>query len=79
MLPAGDSELRYSFPMLPLRPGPYTWIVSLYEEAVEIDAWECTPELTIATESFGHMRDEWAGIMNLPSSFSVLSGTRARA
>ncbi len=79
MLPAGDSELRYSFPMLPLRPGPYTWIVSLYEEAVEIDAWECTPELTIATESFGHMRDEWAGIMNLPSNFSVLSGTRARA
>ena len=72
-LPAGDSELRYSFPMLPVRPGPYSWIVSLYEGGAEVDAWECIPEMIVATESVGHMRDEWVGVVNIPTTFCVES------
>src|SRR5258708_32590511 len=31
----GEHEFRYTFPMLPLRPGPYSWQVSLYDEGDE--------------------------------------------
>ena len=49
--PAGKHDLCYTFPMLPLRPGPYAWLVSLYDEGVEeVDAWECLPEMIVATE-----------------------------
>ena len=33
-LPVGLHEFRYQFPMMPLRPGPYSWLVSLYDDSV---------------------------------------------
>jgi lipopolysaccharide transport system ATP-binding protein len=67
----GEHELQHTFPMLPLRPGPYSWHVSLYEDQEEIDAWECVPEMIVATEIHQHPSDEWNGIMNLPAQFEV--------
>ena len=70
-LEPGVHELRYSFPMLPVRPGPYSWAVSLYEEGQLLDAWECLPEMIVATENFQHRYDHWSGVLNIPSKFSI--------
>jgi len=74
----GEHELWYSFPTLPLRPGAYTWLVSLYDGGELLDAWECTPDMVVATEPLTHNRDEWAGLLNLPSVFTVRSSSGSR-
>jgi lipopolysaccharide transport system ATP-binding protein len=70
-LEVGEHELDHTFPMLPLRPGPYTWQVSLYEGGQEVDNWECLPEMIVATETYQHPSDEWNGVLNLPARFAV--------
>ncbi|HYL84935.1 MAG TPA: ABC transporter ATP-binding protein [Candidatus Angelobacter sp.] len=70
-IPPGVHEFCYKFPMLPLKPGPYAWLVSLYEDQEEIAAWDCVPEMIVATENYQHPRDEWAGILNLPITLDV--------
>lgn len=70
-LQPGRHELRYTFPMLPLRPGPYFWQVSLHQDGQCFDAWDCLPEMIVATENHQHRRDEFNGVMNLPSSFEI--------
>jgi lipopolysaccharide transport system ATP-binding protein len=68
----GEYGFRYTFPMLPLRPGAYAWRVSLYEEGGElIDYIDCLPEMIVALDPQTHYRDEWAGILNVPSNFQI--------
>jgi lipopolysaccharide transport system ATP-binding protein len=68
----GKHDLCYTFPMLPLRPGPYAWQVSLYDEGTEeVDAWDCLPEMVVATETHQHQFDNWNGILNMPSRFEI--------
>jgi lipopolysaccharide transport system ATP-binding protein len=67
----GVHGLTYEFPHLPLRPGSYTWRVSLFDEAGLVDDWECLPEMVVATPPVTHPRDEWAGLLNIPTHFSV--------
>ena len=57
--------------MLPVRPGPYSWLVSLYEDGDEIDFWEGVPGMVVATESYQHRDDSWNGILNVPSRFEL--------
>jgi lipopolysaccharide transport system ATP-binding protein len=73
----GEHHFTYTFPMLPLRPGPYNWVVSLYEDGQLLDLWDCTPDMIVATENYQHHRDEWNGILNLPSQFEIDSKTEA--
>jgi len=75
-LEMGSHEFRYTFPMLPVRPGPYRWHVSLYDDGKLIDALECLPEMIVATENYQHSRDEWNGVLNVPCRFEVLEGVR---
>jgi lipopolysaccharide transport system ATP-binding protein len=70
-LDVGQHEFCHTFPMLPLRPGPYTWLVSLYDEGDEVDSWECLPEMLVATEIHQHPSDEWNGILNIPARFEL--------
>jgi len=74
-LEPGVHVLSHTFPSLPLRPGPYQWQVSIWDNREKLDFWECVPEMTIATEIHQHYRDEWNGILNIPSQFEV-RGTR---
>ena len=67
----GAHELSYVFPYLPLRPGNYFWQLSLWEHEVQVDMWEALPPLVIATQNYQHWRDEWNGVLNLPSTFSA--------
>lgn len=66
----GQFELNYNFPCLPLRPGNYSWMLSLWSDGQNIDMWDAAPELLIATENYQHSRDEWSGFLNVPTSFS---------
>jgi lipopolysaccharide transport system ATP-binding protein len=68
---AGQHEFRYTFPVLPLRPGPYTWLVSLYHQGELLDAWDCVPEMIVAIPNYQHKYDEWNGVLNIPSDFCV--------
>jgi hypothetical protein len=70
-LHCGVHELRYTFPLLPLRPGPYHWQVSLYDEHGLVDLWDCIPEMIIAAENHQHPMDQWSGILNIPCEFAL--------
>ncbi len=71
LLDVGERQLCHTFPMLPLRPGLYTWLVALYERGDPIDIWDCVPEMMVATENFQHPQDQWSGILNIPVGFEV--------
>jgi len=70
-LGVGERQLCHTFPMLPLRPGLYTWLVAFYEQVEPIDVWDCLPEMMVATDNFQHPQDRWAGILNMPVGFEV--------
>jgi len=70
-LEPGLHSFAYTFPMLPLRPGAYSWQVSLWEEGELLDLWDCLPEVNIATQVLQHSKDEWNGILNIPCEFSM--------
>jgi ABC-type polysaccharide/polyol phosphate transport system ATPase subunit len=66
-LEPGLHRISYAFPYLPLRPGPYFWQVSLWQEHELFDLWDCLPEMVVATPNLQHPRDEWTGMLNVPS------------
>ncbi|HET6145801.1 MAG TPA: polysaccharide ABC transporter ATP-binding protein [Candidatus Acidoferrales bacterium] len=70
-LEPGLHSFAYSFPMLPIRPGPYSWQVSLWEDGELLDLWDCLPEINIATQVLQHSKDEWNGILNIPYEFTI--------
>lgn len=65
----GRHSLSHTFPMLPLRPGAYQWQVSLWDGGAKLDMWDCAPEMMVISEGQQHYRDEWNGILNIPSEF----------
>ncbi len=65
----GIHILSYTFPILPLRPAPYQWQVTIWEQGEMLDLWDCLPELNVATEIHQHHMDQWNGILNLPADF----------
>jgi lipopolysaccharide transport system ATP-binding protein len=71
-LEAGEYAFYHTFPMLPLRPGSYTWLVTLYDEGDQlIDSWYCDPEMIVATDGHQAPYDQWNGILNLPTNFEA--------
>jgi lipopolysaccharide transport system ATP-binding protein len=73
-LEPGVHEFCYTFPTLPLKPGPYSWQVSFWENGKVLDMWDCVPDMIIATEGHQHPQDEWNGILNVPCQFEVCGG-----
>jgi len=76
-LEAGVHDFVYQFPLLPLRPGIYTWNVSFFDRQELFDVGDLTPEFHVLTPSFQHPLDEWSGLINLPSEFTVHSRSTA--
>jgi hypothetical protein len=70
-LQPGFYRISYRFPSLPLRPGPYFWQVSLWQDDEMFDLWDCLPEMIVATPNFQHARDEWSGVLNVPSEMRL--------
>jgi lipopolysaccharide transport system ATP-binding protein len=76
-LGAGAHDLIYDFPMLPLKPGIYTWMVSFFDRDELIDKGDLAPDFHVVTPSFQHQFDEWTGLINLPSDFRVRPNSTA--
>jgi len=74
---AGMHDLIYEFPLLPLKPGVYTWMVSFFDREELIDSGDVAPEFHVVTPSFQHPRDEWSGLLNLPSEFTLRPSSAA--
>jgi len=51
--------------------------VSVYTDNGLIDLWDCLPELVIATDPVTHYRDEYAGILNMPTTFECVDLRRS--
>jgi lipopolysaccharide transport system ATP-binding protein len=71
-LTAGEHELRHTFPMLPVRPGLYNWLATLYDGFDLVDWWHCGPEMVVSAHSYQSTFDAWHGILNMPSKFEVV-------
>jgi lipopolysaccharide transport system ATP-binding protein len=76
-LGAGAHDFIYDFPLLPLKPGIYTWMVSFWDGEELIDMGDLDPEFHVVMPSFQHQRDEWSGLLNLPSEFTVRPSSAA--
>jgi ABC-type polysaccharide/polyol phosphate transport system ATPase subunit len=69
----GVHSVLIELPSLPLRPGSYALLLSLFNrgnnltggEVIEI--WHATPRLRIETPPLTHPQDEWAGVLNVPA------------
>jgi ABC-type polysaccharide/polyol phosphate transport system ATPase subunit len=70
-LEPGVYELIHTLPGLPLQPGAYSWKVSMIDDHGMFEVWDCVPELALCTKPMTHRRDEFAGLLNLPSEFSI--------
>jgi lipopolysaccharide transport system ATP-binding protein len=70
-LEVGEREFSHTFAMLPLRPGSYNWLATLYDEGELVDWWECVPDMVVATDVYQHPSDEWSGVLNLPTTFGI--------
>jgi lipopolysaccharide transport system ATP-binding protein len=76
-LDVGSHDLIYDFPLLPLKPGIYTWMVSFWDREELIDKGDLAPEFHVVIPSFQHQYDEWTGLINLPSEFTVRPSSAA--
>jgi len=80
-LPAGLQELSLKVPLLPLRPGVYTLVCSLFNRGNNltggqlVDHWYATPPLTVDSAPLAHPQDRWAGVLNVPAELQVLQGS----
>jgi ABC-type polysaccharide/polyol phosphate transport system ATPase subunit len=70
-LEVGCHELTHELSELPLKPGAYSWRVTLWDENELVDLWEAVPDLLVGTQPLTHWLDEWAGILNIPSRFRL--------
>jgi len=61
----------YELATLPLRPGAYSWLLTLYDENGLVDFWEGLPEMLVATSPLSLSSDEWAGFLNLPYKVEI--------
>jgi len=77
-LEPGVFEFVYDLAVLPLKPGPYRWRVSLYDEHRQVDVWNCCPDMLIDTEHHGHPYDGWAGLLNVPNQFAIYDEAGSR-
>jgi lipopolysaccharide transport system ATP-binding protein len=78
-LDTGTHEFIYDFPLLPLKPGIFTWNVSFWARDELIDLGDLAPEFQVVIPSFQHQFDEWTGLLNLPSVFKVRSTSGAHS
>jgi ABC-type polysaccharide/polyol phosphate transport system ATPase subunit len=70
-LESGEHAFFHTFPMLPLRSGLYTWVVTLLDDGKVIDSWDCEPDMAVSAENYQTPYDEWMGILNLPVRFET--------
>jgi ABC-type polysaccharide/polyol phosphate transport system ATPase subunit len=85
MLEPGLQQLRITLPYLPLRPGTYTILSSLFNDGNNLtggqmlDVWNAVPYLAVDTLPLSHPQDGWAGIFNIPAEIKVTTRVESNA
>jgi ABC-type polysaccharide/polyol phosphate transport system ATPase subunit len=75
---AGIQEIRLRVPLLPLRPGAYSVICTLFNKGNNLtgghllEEWIAQPPLVVDTRPISHPQDRWAGVLNLPAEIQIL-------
>ena len=83
-LAAGLQEISLKLPLLPLRPGVYTLVCSLFDRGNNltggqlVDHWYATPPLIVDTAPLAHPQDRWAGVLNVPAELRVFEAAVSR-
>ena len=81
---AGYHEISLKIPMLPLRPGVYTLVCTLFDRGNNltgghlVDNWYATPPLMVDTDPLAHPQDRWAGVLNVPAELELKEAVVAR-
>ena len=76
-LESGLQQLRVTLPYLPLRPGTYTIVCSLFDGGNNLtggkllEVWNALPFLAVNTLPLSHPQDAWAGLFNIPGQLST--------
>jgi hypothetical protein len=76
-LEAGPHQLSVALPYLPLRPGTYTIVCSMYTGGNNLtggkllEIWNAVPFLAVNTLPLSHPQDAWAGLFNIPANLNV--------
>jgi lipopolysaccharide transport system ATP-binding protein len=77
-LERGIHELNFELSTLPLKPGSYHWMVSLWDGGREEDLWNCVPAMHINTIPTAHPNDECSGLLNMAYRFSTNAIRRSK-
>jgi hypothetical protein len=78
-IPAGSQEIVLRIPSLPLKPGGYSISCSIYNRGNNltggqlVEQWYALPPLIVDTKPVAHPQDRWAGVLNIPAVFQVLT------
>jgi ABC-type polysaccharide/polyol phosphate transport system ATPase subunit len=76
-LEPGLQHIRLTLPYLPLRPGTYSILCSLFNGGNNLtggkmlEVWNAVPLLAVDTLPLSHLQDTWAGILNIPADLTV--------
>jgi ABC-type polysaccharide/polyol phosphate transport system ATPase subunit len=82
-LASGRHELVLTMPILPLRPGTYSVICTLFNGGNNLtggellEQWHAIPQLVVDTPPLAHPQDRWAGILNIPAELQVAEAIAA--
>jgi ABC-type polysaccharide/polyol phosphate transport system ATPase subunit len=72
-LKTGFHRLLCHIDSMPVTPGVYYWFVTLWDSARKVDVMQFLPELIVATPDHCALNEEWAGLVNVPCRFEVVS------
>jgi ABC-type polysaccharide/polyol phosphate transport system ATPase subunit len=78
-IPAGSQEIVLRIPGLPLKPGGYSISCSIYNRGNNltggqlVEQWYALPPLIVDTKPVAHPQDRWAGVLNIPADFQVMT------
>jgi len=76
-IPAGTQELTVKVPSLPIHPGAYSLVCSLFNRGNNLtggqllENWYAFPPLIVDTPPVTHPQDRWAGVLNIPADLHV--------
>src|ERR1700678_2628113 len=78
-IPAGSQEIVLRIPALPLKPGGDSISCSIYNRGNNltggqlVEQWYALPPLIVDSKPVAHPQDRWAGVLNIPAVFQVLT------
>ena len=76
-LDRGTQQLRVTVPCLPLRPGSYSILCSMFNGGNNLtggrllEVWNAVPFLAVDASLVSHQQDNWVGALNIPADLEI--------